>query len=575
MSETITITYETKEPQIIEVSDLQFEVSWGENLVELTFSTRTRLLDFKDFNSCGTKWKEIRYTGILNGKLVCVRLTNKLGRLLFFKEISTDGTMTYQTETEDFEILPASYNSGGIIPYQEEKEEDEELKTNIIFVRFADSSGKFTDKTKIYPYEVSRGELFESITLGNIIKITQLQDRYFNKTINRASYSPSYSNTEVRVEGKLVVNSSDVPDVIEKSEWKDIRQTQYMRSELTPNWVNNFINKLSDKNCSYHDGKLFYQIDEKEVTYETIRELYVKEMREEFSAIEAQKKYEVLQKNLETESIVGCRLFPNEIEAAEELRAFENVLKTEETLKPLVNETLTVRNGKGIYITSNNKEEKNTMSEIFKNIFGDMQFGKLTTDKIKYSISGVAFADKNEKFFVYKDNRAIDVTGMIINAPMFAMPVAVNQIQPNDVIRFKNDYVIVKELVEDGVKVVNPIDGDIRTIIPQVNVFGFNYITKVINPFEGFTNTANETNPFGNIMPFMLMGDLKGDKDDMFKFMLMSQMGNGTNMNQMLPFMLMSDSGKDNDFFTMMMMTQMMGNGAPFNFNANTQVNKD
>lgn len=108
MSETITITYETKEPQIIEVSDLQFEVSWGENLVELTFSTHTRLLDVKDFNSCGTKWKEIRYTGILNGKLVCVRLANRLGRLLFFKEISIDGTMTYQTETEDFEILPAS-----------------------------------------------------------------------------------------------------------------------------------------------------------------------------------------------------------------------------------------------------------------------------------------------------------------------------------------------------------------------------------------------------------------------------------------------------------------------------------
>ena len=570
MSETIAITYETKEPQIIEVSDLQFEVSWGENLVELTFSTHTRLLDVKDFNSCGTKWKEIRYTGILNGKLVCVRLANRLGRLLFFKEISIDGTMTYQTETEDFEILPAS----GKIFYQKEKEEDEELKTNIIFVRFADSSGKFTDKTKIYPYEVSREELFESITLGNIIKITQLQDRCFNKTINRASYSPSYSNTEVRVEGKLVVNSSDVPDIIEKSEWKDIRQTQYMRSELTPNWVNNFINKLSDKNCSYHDGKLFYQVDGREVTYEAIRELYVKEMQEEFSAIEAQEKYEMLQTKLETESIIGHRLFPSELEAAEELRAFEKVLDADEALKPLINETLTVRNGKGIYITNNNKEEKDTMSEIFKNVFGDMQFGKLTTNKIKYSVSGVAFADKNDKFFVYKDNRAIDVTGMTINAPMFAMPVAVNQIQPNDVVRFKDDYVIVKELVEDGVKVVNPIDGDIRTIIPRVNIFGFNYITKVINPFESFANTANETNPFGNIMPFMLMGDLKGDKDDMFKFMLMSQMGNGTNMNQMLPFMLMSDSGKDNDFLTMMMMTQMMGNNL-FNFNAGTQANKD
>lgn len=527
--------------------------------ISFTFSTYASFSSQYD----GIEWREIRYTGAIDRKPICVRLFNNLNRLIFCKAVSMNGARTYwtyQTESKNCEILPATLE-------EERKEEDkkvEELKTNIIFVRFADSSGKFTDKTKIYPYEVSQGELFEDIMLGDIIKITQLRDRCFNKIINRASYSPSYSNTEVRVEGKLVINSSDVPDVIEKSEWKDIYQLQYIRSELTFGWVTEFLNKLSDKNCSYRGGKLFYQIDGKEATFETIKALYMKEMWE---------RHEALQTSLEG-SVVGCRLFPSEVEAAEELRAFKSVLNADDVLKPLVNETLTVRNGKDMYISSSYKEEKNTMSEIFKNIFGDMQFGKLTTDKIKYSISGVAFADKNDKFFVYKDNRAIDVTGMIINAPMFAMPVAVNQIQPNDVIRFKNDYVIVKELVEDGVKVVNPVDGDIRTIIPQVNIFGFNYITKVINPFEGFTNTANETNPFGNIMPFMLMGDLKGDKDDMFKFMLMSQMGNDTNMNQMLPFLLMSDSGKDNDFLTMMMMTQMMGNN-PFNFNAGAQVNKD
>lgn len=212
-------------------------------------------------------------------------------------------------------------------------------------------------------------------------------------------------------------------------------------------------------------------------------------------------------------------------------------------------------------------EEDNNMSEIFNNIFNDVDFGKLTTNSIKYSINGIAFADKNNKFFVYKDNRAIDVTGMTIEVPMFAMPVAVNQIQPNDVVRFKDDYVIVKELTDDGVKVINPIGGDIKVIVPQVNVFGFNYMTKVINPFESFANTANETNPFGNIMPLMMFGDINKGNDDIFKIMMMSQMcGGNSNINQILPFMLISKDDKNNDFLTMMLMSQMNGNNI-FNFN--------
>jgi hypothetical protein len=64
-------------------------------MAEFTFSTDTPLLSLKDFNKNGTEWREIRYTGVINGKLVCIRLTNRLGRLLFFKEASTDGTITY------------------------------------------------------------------------------------------------------------------------------------------------------------------------------------------------------------------------------------------------------------------------------------------------------------------------------------------------------------------------------------------------------------------------------------------------------------------------------------------------
>lgn len=204
-----------------------------------------------------------------------------------------------------------------------------------------------------------------------------------------------------------------------------------------------------------------------------------------------------------------------------------------------------------------NKED-NLMNNIFSNIFGDIDFGKVTTSRIKYSMNGIAFSDKNGKYMVYKDNRAVDVTNMTIDAPLFAMPVAANQIKVGDIIRFKNNYVIVKELVDDGLKIINPIDGDIRIIIPEVNVFNFNYYTKIISPFESIGATANENNPFGNFLPLMMFsGDANnGNSNDnnMLKYMMLSQMSGGTIdfSNPMMMYMLMGD--KELDPMTLMFM---------------------
>ena len=204
-----------------------------------------------------------------------------------------------------------------------------------------------------------------------------------------------------------------------------------------------------------------------------------------------------------------------------------------------------------------NKED-NLMNNIFSNIFGDIDFGKVTTSRIKYSMNGIAFSDKNGKYMVYKDNRAVDVTNMTIDAPLFAMPVAANQIKVGDIIRFKNNYVIVKELVDDGLKIINPIDGDIKIIIPEVNVFNFNYYTKIISPFESIGATANENNPFGNFLPLMMFsGDANnGNSNDnnMLKYMMLSQMSGGTIdfSNPMMMYMLMGD--KELDPMTLMFM---------------------
>ena len=74
------------------------------------------------------------------------------------------------------------------------------------------------------------------------------------------------------------------------------------------------------------------------------------------------------------------------------------------------------------------------------------------------------------------------------------------------------------------------------------------------------TIKPNESNPFGNLLPFMLMG--KDNKsDNYFKYLMMMQMCGNTQFNPMM-FMLMDKDG-DNDFFKYMLMMQMGGIDIP------------
>lgn len=213
-------------------------------------------------------------------------------------------------------------------------------------------------------------------------------------------------------------------------------------------------------------------------------------------------------------------------------------------------------------------KEENTMSKIFDNVSKNMQFGKFNTSAIKYSLTGIAFRDKQGGFFTYNNGVATDVTGMTIDSPMFAMPIGIADIKPNDVILFKDNPVIVKTKTEDGIKVIDPLAGEVTTIIPETNIFNFNYVTKVINPFENMAATASTDNPFGNLLPLMMLGDdiTKDNDSDMMKFLMISQMMGGKmdfTSNPMMLYMLMSDKDKDNDFFSMMMMMQLFNPSIP------------
>lgn len=191
-----------------------------------------------------------------------------------------------------------------------------------------------------------------------------------------------------------------------------------------------------------------------------------------------------------------------------------------------------------------------------KNMFGmNFEFGKVPAGKFKMSFMGLAFATGNGRYAVYNigDNEFTDVTEMTmdVDGMIMQMPVAAKDVAVGDIIKHKDAYVIVKGGTENGcITAVDPFKSEEINIIPTKSMFGFNFVTKVINVFGNMfgenTVTPSEDNPFGNIAPFIMMSamsDGNNDNDGMMKMLLMSQMMNGQSgmdfsKNPMLMFML-------------------------------------
>ena len=98
-------------------------------------------------------------------------------------------------------------------------------------------------------------------------------------------------------------------------------------------------------------------------------------------------------------------------------------------------------------------------------------------------------------------------------------------------------------------------------------MFGFNFITKIYSLFSFAGQTASKENPFGDILPMILLSK-SGSNDSLLPLMLMSQNKDfnlfniGDNSNPMMQLMLMkslfNDGGSnDDDFFTIMMLQNL------------------
>ena len=212
-----------------------------------------------------------------------------------------------------------------------------------------------------------------------------------------------------------------------------------------------------------------------------------------------------------------------------------------------------------------NSKEKEKESKMDFSKMLNIDFGKVPhTAELKPSIYGVAVLGFDNRYRAYDkiNDKVMDVTGMTFDTDMlFKIPVAVSQVRVGDVIINASNYVTVTNVHPDGTfTVVDPKASEQKIAIPAKNMFGFDFVTKIIYPFENMVQPSND-NPFGlNPMTMMMLSD--GADMDMSTILALSMMNGNSGMmdqNMLIPLMLMGNSkggSKDSLILAMAMMNQ-------------------
>lgn len=226
-------------------------------------------------------------------------------------------------------------------------------------------------------------------------------------------------------------------------------------------------------------------------------------------------------------------------------------------------------------IKIDNKEEKNNMF--------NFDFGPCTHDNIRISMYGIAVKNANGNYASYdkakKEIVDVDILNFEGGKYLYKMPVAIKDIKVGDVILHNSKPVIVTTCTSDIVA-VDVFASEKKIVMPVKSPFGFDFCTKIVSLFDmngGFN--ADNDNPFGNILPYVLLANNNetGDnKDALIAMMLMNsgKMDFASNP-MMLYFLLGNGEIKDIDPFLLMAMSGAMGIAPVANTATNVACHSD
>lgn len=147
---------------------------------------------------------------------------------------------------------------------------------------------------------------------------------------------------------------------------------------------------------------------------------------------------------------------------------------------------------------------------------------------------------------------------------LYKMPVALKDIKCGDVVIHNRKPMFVSKVEGGKILAVDPAAGEEKVIMLTKNMFGFDFATKVINLFEGFTGGASADTPFGNMLPLMLMSNSDSKTDDMLPLMFMMNGGTMDMSNPMMMYFLMKD-GKSSDMLPLMFLMNSNKCGCTYN----------
>ena len=209
----------------------------------------------------------------------------------------------------------------------------------------------------------------------------------------------------------------------------------------------------------------------------------------------------------------------------------------------------------------NNKKENDTMDT--NNII-NFDFGPVNNEAIRLSPYGLAVrTNQNSDWLTYNPDKSEMMNVNIFNFKMdkfiYKMPAPLGSIKPGDLILHQKVPMFVRSVdnVAGTVEAINYRDSTIASILPVKSPFGFNFVTKIISLIDFSNVNADSDNPFGNMLPIMMLANNDNDNDNLLPLIFMMN-GQMSMDNPLMMYFLLKDGNNSNDMLPMLLMSQYM-----------------